>query len=154
MVGKGSNIDIVREPLTQDQGIDFALIEGFFFAYRDFTADADAILETYDFGRAHHRVLHFVNRQPGLTVAELLEILKITKQSLARVLKQLIDSGHIAQVPGPKDKRQRELYPSPKGRELALKLALPQSRRIGVALGKSGAGAREQVERFLNAMVG
>ncbi len=154
MVGKSSNIDIVRDPLTQDQGIDFALIEGFFFAYRDFTADADAILETYDFGRAHHRVLHFVNRQPGLTVAELLEILKITKQSLARVLKQLIDSGHIAQVPGPKDKRQRELYPSPKGRELALKLALPQSRRIGVALGKSGAGAREQVERFLNAMVG
>ena len=79
MVGKSSNIDIVREPLTQDQGIDFALIEGFFFAYRDFTADADAILETYDFGRAHHRVLHFVNRQPGLTVAELLDILKITK---------------------------------------------------------------------------
>lgn len=145
---------IIREPLTQDQGIDFALIEGFFFAYRDFTADADAILETYGFGRAHHRVLHFVNRQPGLTVAELLEILKITKQSLARVLKQLIDSGHIAQVPGPKDKRQRELYPSAKGRELALKLALPQSRRIGMALGSSGAGAREQVERFLKAMVG
>jgi DNA-binding MarR family transcriptional regulator len=154
MANKGSNMEIVRDPLTQDQGIDFALIEGFFFAYRDFTADADAILETYDFGRAHHRVLHFVNRQPGLTVAELLDILKITKQSLARVLKQLIDSGHIAQVPGPKDKRQRELYPSPKGRELALKLALPQSRRIGMALGKSGAGAREQVERFLNAMVG
>ena len=130
------------------------MIEGFFFAYRDFTADADAILENYGFGRAHHRVLHFVNRRPGLTVAELLEILKITKQSLARVLKQLIDSGHIAQVPGPKDKRQRELYPSAKGRELALKLALPQSRRIGMALGSSGAGAREQVERFLKAMVG
>ena len=154
MSGKSASIDIVREPLTQDQGIDFSLIEGFFFAYRDFTADADAILEAYDFGRAHHRVLHFVNRKPGLTVAELLDILKITKQSLARVLKQLIDSGHIAQVPGPKDKRQRELYPSPKGRELALKLALPQSRRIGMALGKSGAGAREQVERFLKAMVG
>ena len=154
MSGKNASIDIVREPLTQAQGIDFALIEGFFFAYRDFTADADAILEAYDFGRAHHRVLHFVNRQPGLTVAELLDILKITKQSLARVLKQLIDSGHIAQVPGPKDKRQRELYPSPKGRDLALKLALPQSRRIGMALGKSGAGAREQVERFLKAMVG
>ena len=154
MSGKNASIDIVREPLTQAQGIDFALIEGFFFAYRDFTADADAILEAYDFGRAHHRVLHFVNRKPGLTVAELLDILKITKQSLARVLKQLIDSGHIAQVPGPKDKRQRELYPSPKGRELALKLALPQSRRIGMALGKSGTGAREQVERFLKAMVG
>jgi DNA-binding MarR family transcriptional regulator len=147
-----ANPEIVRQPLTQDQGIDFALIEGFFFAYRDFTSDPDAILETYGFGRAHHRVLHFVNRKPGLTVAELLDLLKITKQSLARVLKQLVDSGHIAQVPGPTDKRQRELYPSPKGRELALKLALPQSRRIGMALVKSGAGAREQVEQFLKAM--
>ena len=154
MAGKGLNIEIVREPLTQSQGIDFALIEAFFFAYRDFTSDADAILETYGFGRAHHRVLHFVNRQPGLTVAELLDILKITKQSLARVLKQLIDSHHIAQIPGPRDKRQRELYPTHEGRSLALKLALPQSRRIGMSLDKSGAGARENVERFLKAMVG
>ncbi len=152
MLESDANPEIVRQPLTQDQGIDFALIEGFFFAYRDFTSDPDAILETYGFGRAHHRVLHFVNRKPGLTVAELLDLLKITKQSLARVLKQLIDSGHIAQVPGPTDKRQRELYPSPKGRELALKLALPQSRRIGMALVKTGVGAREQVERFLKAM--
>ena len=106
----------------------------------------------FGFGRAHHRVLHFVNRQPGLTVAELLDILKITKQSLARVLKQLIDSGFIAQIPGPKDKRQRELYPSAKGRDLALRLALPQSRRIGSALDKSGAGARDHVDRFLKAM--
>ncbi len=154
MFSKDSDLGIVREPLTQDQGIDFALIEAFFFAYRDFTSDADAILENFAFGRAHHRVLHFVNRQPGLNVAELLDILKITKQSLARVLKQLIDSGHVAQIPGPKDKRQRELYPTEKGQALALKLALPQSRRIGMALGKSGAGAREQVERFLKAMVG
>ncbi len=154
MFSKDSDLGIVREPLTQDQGIDFALIEAFFFAYRDFTSDADAILENFAFGRAHHRVLHFVNRQPGLNVAELLDILKITKQSLARVLKQLIDSGHVAQIPGPKDKRQRELYPTEKGQALALKLALPQSRRIAMALGKSGAGAREQVERFLKAMVG
>lgn len=137
-----------------ETGIDFSLIEAFFFAYRDFTADADAILDVYDFGRAHHRVLHFVNRQPGLTVAELLDILRITKQSLARVLKQLIDSGHIAQVTGPKDKRQRELYPTEKGRELALKLALPQSRRINTALEQSGLGAHAQVEAFLKAMVG
>lgn len=144
--------NVVREPVTDGHDIDFALIEAFFFAYRDFTSDPDAILEAYGFGRAHHRVLHFVNRQPGLTVAELLELLKITKQSLARVLKQLIDSGFIAQVPGPKDKRQRELYPSRKGRDLALQLALPQSRRIGKALEKSGAGSREQVDRFLKAM--
>ena len=146
------NPALVREPLTVEQGIDFELIEAFFFAYRDFTSDPDAILEAFGFGRAHHRVLHFVNRQPGLTVAELLDILKITKQSLARVLKQLIDSGFIAQVPGPKDKRQRELYPSEKGRALALRLALPQSHRIGRALKLSGAGARDHVERFLKAM--
>ena len=99
--------EIVHEPLAQQDGIDFVLIEQFFFAYRDFTGDADAILEGLDFGRAHHRVLHFVNRKPGLNVAELLDILKITKQSLARVLKQLIDSGYIAQVTGPVDKRQQ-----------------------------------------------
>ena len=147
-----SDSTLVREPLTVEQGIDFALIEAFFFAYRDFTSDPDAILEALGFGRAHHRVLHFVNRQPGLTVAELLDILKITKQSLARVLKQLIDSGFITQVPGPKDKRQRELYPSEKGRALALRLALPQSHRIGRALELSGAGARDYVDRFLKAM--
>ena len=105
-----------------------------FFAYRDFTSDPDQILADYGFGRAHHRVLHFVNRRPGLTVAELLDVLKITKQSLARVLKQLIDTGHIVQVQGPRDRRQRELYPTAKGRALALALARPQSRRIHDAL--------------------
>ncbi len=148
-------IPVTDEPtLSDDTGIDFMLIEAFFFAYRDFTADADAILETYGFGRAHHRVLHFVNRRPGLTVAELLEILRITKQSLARVLKQLIDSGHIEQVTGPKDKRQRKLYPTEKGRNLALNLAMPQSRRINTALQQTGVGGHSQVEAFLKAMVG
>ncbi|MGL4490310.1 MAG: MarR family winged helix-turn-helix transcriptional regulator [Rhizobiaceae bacterium] len=148
-------IPIVTKRMSREEtGIDFSLIEAFFFAYRDFTGDADAILDTYEFGRAHHRVLHFVNRKPGLTVAELLDILRITKQSLARVLKQLIDSGHIAQVTGPKDKRQRELYPTEKGRELAVKLALPQSRRINTALEQMGSGSHTQVEAFLKAMVG
>ena len=75
----------------------YDLIELFFFAYRDFVGDADRLLETYRFGRAHHRVLHFVSRQPGLTIAELLDILKITKQSLNRVLKEL-----VAEFPGVK----------------------------------------------------
>src|SRR4029079_17237496 len=96
--------------------------------------DPDVLLADYGFGRAHHRVLHFVNRRPGLTVAELLDVLQITKQSLARVLKQLIDTGHVIQVQGPRDRRQRELYPTAKGRTLALALALPQSRRIHDAL--------------------
>lgn len=136
-----------------DDDIDFAIIELLFFAYRDFTSDPDEILAGYGFGRAHHRILHFVNRRPGLTVAELLEVLRITKQSLARVLKQLIDTGHVVQVQGPRDRRQRELYVTNKGRELARALAVPQSRRIAAALREAGPGERAFVERFLQAMV-
>lgn len=143
----------IRTAITSQDGIDLAIIELFFFAYRDFTSDPDQILADYAFGRAHHRILHFVNRMPGLTVAELLDVLKITKQSLARVLKQLIDTGHIVQVQGPRDRRQRELYPTAKGRALALALARPQSRRIRAALEESDAQDRVVIERFLKAMV-
>ncbi|MBP0439336.1 MarR family winged helix-turn-helix transcriptional regulator [Tianweitania sediminis] len=133
--------------------IDFDLIELFFFAYRDFTSDADHMLDRIGFGRAHHRILHFVNRRPGLTVAELLDVLQITKQSLARVLKQLIDTEHIMQVQGPKDRRQRELHPTAKGKALALQLAAPQSRRIARALATLGGNDRPLIERFLKEMV-
>src|SRR4030095_16750983 len=105
----------IRTALGDEEEIDFAIIELLFFAYRDFTSDPDQILADYGFGRATHRVLHFVHRIPGLTVAARLDVLKITKQSLARVLKQLIDTGHIVQVQGPRDRRQRELYPTAKG---------------------------------------
>ena len=145
-------LDVIRSPLDGDGGIDFTIIELMFFAYRDFTSDPDQILFEYGFGRAHHRVVHFVNRRPGLTVAELLDVLKITKQSLARVLKQLIDTGHIVQVQGPRDRRQRELYPTAKGRALALELAAPQSRRIAAALTEAS-GDRATIERFLMGMV-
>lgn len=143
----------IRTALSRDDGIDFAIIELLFFAYRDFTSDPDQILEQYGFGRAHHRVVHFVNRRPGLTVAELLDVLQITKQSLARVLKQLIDTGHIVQVQGLRDRRQRELYPTAKGRELALALATPQSRRIDDALRDYSPVEREAIEGFLRGMV-
>ena len=143
----------IRTALSADEGIDFSIIELLFFAYRDFTSDPDQILTDYGFGRAHHRVLHFVNRMPGLTVAELLDVLKITKQSLARVLKELIDTGHIVQVQGPRDRRQRELYPTAKGRALALELARPQSRRFRGALEESGSAGREAIAQFLKAMV-
>ncbi len=143
----------LKTPLGLNDEADLALIELLFFAYRDFTSDPDEILSGYGFGRAHHRVLHFVNRLPGLTVAELLDVLNITKQSLARVLKQLIDTGYIVQVPGPKDKRQRELYPTAKGRELSLALTAPQSRRIHRALQEAGKTERAAIERFLKAMV-
>src|ERR1700756_2173107 len=95
------------------------LIELLFFAYRDFVGDADEVLAKFGFGRAHHRVLHFVNRNPGMKVAELLGILRITKQSLGRVLKQLIDEGYVVQKEGA-DRRQRLLYVSPAGEALAL----------------------------------
>jgi DNA-binding MarR family transcriptional regulator len=143
----------IRTAPTSDDGVDFAIIELLFFAYRDFTSDPDQILVRYGFGRAHHRVVHFVNRRPGLTVAELLDVLKITKQSLARVLKQLIDTGHIIQVQGPRDRRQRELYPTAKGRALSLALAAPQSRRIAGALAEAAPGDRAVIEKFLMGMV-
>lgn len=144
----------MTEAMTAADGIDFEIIELFFFAYRDFTSDPDAILEKGDMGRAHHRVVHFVNREPGMTVAALLDTLKITKQSLARVLKQLIDKGYICQIAGPEDRRQRRLYPTKAGRELALALAAPQQRRIAQALDKAGPSARHEVVRFLTGMCG
>ena len=86
------------------------MIELLFFAYRDFIGDPDAILDEFGFGRAHHRVLHFVNRNPGMPVAELLQILKITKQSLGRVLRELIEGGFIEQQTGAIDRRQRFVH--------------------------------------------
>src|SRR5215218_8119949 len=94
------------------------IIELLFFAYRDFVGDADHELEAFGFGRAHHRVLHFVHRYPGLKVADLLDVLRITKQSLGRVLKQLLDEDYIVQKTGNNDRRQRLLYATPKGEAL------------------------------------
>jgi DNA-binding MarR family transcriptional regulator len=128
------------------------LIELLFFAYRDFISDPDTILAELGFGRAHHRVLHFVDRKPGLTVAELLDLLKITKQSLARVLKQLIDAGYVRQKPGPDDRRQRELSLTGDGQALIHSLREPQSRRIMAALQQSGCG-EDEIAKFLFAMM-
>ncbi len=130
-----------------------ACAELLFFAYRDFTGGPDAVLEEYGFGRAHHRVLHFVHRQPGLRVADLLDILKITKQSLARVLKQLIGKGFIMQKHGNDDRRERRLFVTAKGGRLADKLTALQIKRIDAALAKAGPGARELTWRFLFAMI-
>ena len=129
------------------------LIELLFFAYRDFVGDPDDVLARFGFGRAHHRVLHFVNRNPGMKVAALLDILRITKQSLGRVLKQLIDQGYIEQKEGEHDRRQRLLYATPKGADLALRLANLQTTRIVRALGEVGPGAYEAARKFLTAMV-
>ena len=129
------------------------LIELFFFAYRDFVGDPDEVLERLSFGRAHHRVLHFVNRNPGMKVAELLDVLKITKQSLGRVLKQLVDEDYVVQKEGPDDRRHRLLFVTPKGEQLAMKLAGLQTERITRALSALGPHAHEAARNFLAAMV-
>lgn len=129
------------------------LIELLFFAYRDFVSDPDQLLDKLGFGRAHHRVLHFVNRNPGMKVAELLDVLKITKQSLGRVLKQLVDEGYVLQKEGENDRRQRLLYVTPKGEQLAMKLAGLQTERIARALNEIGPHAHEAARRFLTAMI-
>lgn len=132
---------------------DFELIELLYFAYRDFVGEADQTLARFNFGRAHHRVLYFVDRRPGMTVAELLETLRITKQSLARVLKQLVDDGYIEQAPGRQDRRQRLLHTSEKGRELVYRLGIDQSHRISEALSGLRHEARADVVHFLSHMV-
>jgi DNA-binding MarR family transcriptional regulator len=128
------------------------IIELLFFAYRDFVGDPDEVLSKLAFGRAHHRVLHFVNRNPGMKVADLLDILNITKQSLGRVLKQLVDQAYVVQKEGEQDRRQRLLYVTPKGETLALKLAGLQTERINRAFAELGPGAHEAARRFLTAM--
>ncbi|HEX5957774.1 MAG TPA: MarR family transcriptional regulator [Hyphomicrobiaceae bacterium] len=135
-----------------DPGL-LTVIELLFFAYRDFTRDADAILSTLALGRAHHRVLHFVDRHPGLRVADLLEILKITKQSLAPVLKQLVDEGWIAQEADIEDRRVRRLHATQKGANLARRLDSVQARRVKAALAACAAGQESAVRHFLLAMI-
>ncbi len=116
-------------------------IELLFFAYRDFTGDADALLVRYGFGRAHHRVIYFVGREPGITVSELLSILKITKQSLAPVLSQLIEQGFVVQRPDLQDRRRRRLYLTAEAKALERRLTERQTARIAAACRRSGAQA-------------
>ena len=129
------------------------IIELLFFAYRDFVGDADQELEAFGFGRAHHRVLHFVHRYPGLKVADLLDVLRITKQSLGRVLKQLLDEGYIVQRTGNNDRRQRLLFATAKGEALVGKLAGLQTDRITRALSGIAPDGVETIRQFLRAMI-
>lgn len=130
-------------------------IELMFFAYRDFTADPDRILEEFGYGRAHHRALHFVARRPGLTVQGLLDILRVTKQSLNRVLRQLIEDRMIESRVGAQDRRQRLLSLSPKGASLEARLSEAQRARMRRAFSEAGpqavAGFRQVLERMIDA---
>jgi DNA-binding MarR family transcriptional regulator len=129
------------------------IIELLFFAYRDFVGDADNELEAFGFGRAHHRVLHFVHRYPGLKVADLLDVLRITKQSLGRVLKQLLDEGYIVQRTGNNDRRQRLLFAAAKGEALVGKLAGLQTDRINRAMRDINPAGLDAIRQFLRAMI-
>ncbi|MHA1108919.1 MAG: MarR family winged helix-turn-helix transcriptional regulator [Alphaproteobacteria bacterium] len=128
-------------------------IELVFFAYRDFTAEPDKILAEFYFGRAHHRVIYFVGRNPGMNVSELLDILHITKQSLSRVLGQLVREGFITQKPGTQDRRQRLLELTAKGVDLERKLTETQRARIAAAYREAGGEAVEGYRKVLLGMI-
>src|SRR6202012_5703596 len=142
-----------RSPSPRDADLRWDIIELLFFAYRDFVGDADHELEAFGFGRAHHRVIHFVYRYPGLKVADLLDVLRITKQSLGRVLKQLLDEGYIVQKAGNNDRRQRLLFATAKGEALVTKLAGLQTERLNSALRGIEPAGLEAVKQFLRAMI-
>lgn len=129
-------------------------IELLFYAYRDFTGEPDTLLAELGYGRAHHRAIHFVGRNPGLPVSELLKILKITKQSLSRVLKELVQSGYIAQETGKEDRRQRLLTLTAKGKALEERLSRPQRDRFARAYREAGpeavAGYRKVLLGLIN----
>lgn len=128
-------------------------IELLYFAYRDFTGEPDAILAEYGFGRAHHRVIYFVGRNPQITVSELLKILKITKQSLSRVLGQLVREDFIVQREGVRDRRQRLLELTQKGIDLERRLSETQRRRIARAYREAGAEAVQGYRQVLLGMI-
>jgi DNA-binding MarR family transcriptional regulator len=128
-------------------------IELLFYAYRDFTSDPDSILARYDFGRAHHRVLHFVGRNPGISVAELLGILRITKQSLSRVLGKLIEQGFVKQQQGNRDRRQRLLFLTEQGAGLEKQLSAVQQARVARAYRQAGAEAVAGYRKVLQGLI-
>jgi DNA-binding MarR family transcriptional regulator len=151
--GAKAGVKSIDQPRLSADRREISFIELLFFAYRDFISDPDAVLIDYGFGRAHHRVMHFVSRHPGIRVADLLDILKITKQSLGRVLKQLLDLGFIEQRTGEQDRRQRLLYATEAGRSLAGRLLDPQVQRVGRALAALSPDELAGAEQFLRLIV-
>jgi DNA-binding MarR family transcriptional regulator len=128
-------------------------IEAMFFAYRAFTADPDRILENYQYGRAHHRAIHFIGRQPGLTVTRLLALLGVTKQSLNRVLRTLIEDGLVESRVGRKDKRERHLHLTARGTDLERELSVAQRARMRAAYRAAGPAAVAGFRQVLEAMM-
>jgi DNA-binding MarR family transcriptional regulator len=146
---KNRSVESGTGPRGVDQEAVRQGIELLFFAYRDFTAEPDAILADYGFGRAHHRVVHFVGRHPQMTVGALLGILRITKQSLNRVLGQLVRQGFVVQHRGTEDRRQRLLELTAKGHELEERLSAPQRARVAAAFDQAGPHAVDGFRKVL-----
>ncbi|MFN4154487.1 MAG: MarR family winged helix-turn-helix transcriptional regulator [Paracoccaceae bacterium] len=128
-------------------------IEAMFFAYRGFTADPDRILEGMDYGRAHHRAIHFIHRSPGTTVSNLLTTLGVTKQSLNRVLRTLVEDGLVEARIGRRDKRERHLHLTAKGQELERELSDAQRARMRAAYRAAGPQAVAGFRQVLEAMM-
>jgi len=128
-------------------------IQLMFFAYRDFTGEADSLLAEQNMGRAHPRAIYFLGRNPGITVSELLGILKITKQSLSRVLSALVETGHVLQKTGPEDRRQRLLYLTEAGTRLEAQLTAIQGRRFAKAYRDAGMSAVEGFQKVLEGLL-
>ena len=128
-------------------------IEMMFFAYRDFTSEADSILAEQNMGRAHHRAIYFIGRNPGITVSELLTILNITKQSLSRVLSSLVETGYVVQKKGPEDRRQRLLFLTETGTALEARLTAVQGRRFANAYREAGMSAVEGFQQVLEGLL-
>lgn len=126
-------------------------MELLFFAQRDMARVSDKILQRHGLGRAHHRVIYFVGRYPGITVSELLRLLQVTKQSLSRVLSHLVDDGYVAQTPGERDRRQRRLRLTEAGEALERELTAQQRRLVAAAYREAG---EEAVEGFRRVMLG
>lgn len=128
-------------------------IEAMFFAYRGFTADPDRILEGMDYGRAHHRAIHFIHRSPGLTVSNLLTFLGVTKQSLNRVLRTLFEDRLVEARVGKTDKRERRLQLTDKGAALERTLSDTQRARMRAAYRAAGPQAVQGFRTVLEAMM-
>jgi DNA-binding MarR family transcriptional regulator len=144
--------DIKASPSAREEELRQAM-ELLYFAYRDFTAEPDTLLARWGFGRAHHRVIYFVGRQPQMSVSDLLATLRITKQSLSRVLGQLVRQGFIQQRPGSRDRRQRLLELTQKGVELERQLSENQRHRIANAYREAGGDAVEGFKRVMLAII-
>ena len=127
-------------------------IEMMFFAYRGFTAYPDLILAEHGYGRAHHRAIHFIGRKPGLTVSELLGILGVTKQSLNRVLRELVNNGLVESRIGKRDRRQRNLHLTADGKALEKELSNAQRQKMRKAYSAAGPEAVQGFRTVLNAM--